>query len=101
MIRRPNVRARCLQPNLQARHPGNRKYYPREYRMYSRQCRWCHRPVGGRMDPIYAYLCLECGTYLHVLEADHHIYRGPGPFNAALMENRPVRKILKVNDTFN
>lgn len=67
-IRRPNVRARLYQPNLQARHPGNQKYYPRDFRMYSKQCRWCKRPASGRMFWDYPGLCLDCGAYLWGLE---------------------------------
>lgn len=75
MVVRPNVRARCYQPNLQARHPGNRKYYFREYPLYSKQCRWCHRPVSGRMDPVYFGLCLVCGPTLGIMDKETEINR--------------------------
>jgi len=67
MIRRPNVRARCFVPNVQARYPGNRKFLQTPYKMHCRRCLWCKRPrVGGHWA--YPGLCTWCTDYLLMLE---------------------------------
>lgn len=74
MIHRPNVHARCFVPNIQARYPGNRKYYPRKYRLYVRQCRWCHRPKQLPASN-YPFLCDDCATHLYCMEIATDIRR--------------------------
>jgi|ERR1044071_631164 hypothetical protein len=67
-IRRPNVRARLYQPNLQARHPGNRKYSPRNFHIYSKQCRWCKRPREWLHANAYPGFCYACDEWLRQFE---------------------------------
>ena len=64
MIHRPNVRARCFQANLQARYPGNRKYFKRDHKLYAKQCPWCHRPRQWLPDMRYPRLCDLCADWL-------------------------------------
>lgn len=64
MIRRPNVRARCFQLNLQARWPGNRKYDHRSHKLYVKTCRWCKRPREWLPDSEYPRLCYGCADWL-------------------------------------
>lgn len=68
MIRRPNVRSRCLQPNIQARHAGNRKFDPRSFKIYWKSCRWCRRPKTEWFTN-YPGLCGGCARFLLNWEA--------------------------------
>lgn len=78
MIRRPNVRARVYQPNLQARHSRNRKYYPRSHPIYVLPCRWCHRPRHRFWGLAYPYLCEPCDRFLREFEWSATIIVGEG-----------------------
>ncbi len=74
MIRRPNVRARVYQPNLQARCPVNRKYYPRHDPydkkgwIAAKRCNWCKRPRNFLPDGSYPRLCDQCSKWLRRFE---------------------------------
>lgn len=82
MLRRPNVRARLYQPNLQTRHAANRKFYPRSHRIYARCCRWCRRPITGTWGfGSWPGLCGECAWYIVNLNSYCHIKRGDNPFD--------------------
>jgi len=67
MIHRPNVRARVYRPNLQTRSIVNRKFSERDFKLYTKQCNWCHRPnYWSAFD--YPGLCVECAKHINRLE---------------------------------
>lgn len=67
MIHRPNVRARVYVPNLQTKDPRNQKFSKRNFKLYAKQCHWCHRPnYCSAFD--YPGLCTGCARYLNGLD---------------------------------
>jgi len=67
VIHRPNVRARVYVPNLQTRFEGNQKFSKRNFKLYTKQCNWCHRPnYWSAFD--YPGLCVGCARYINKLD---------------------------------
>lgn len=72
MIHRANVRSRVYVPNIQTKDPRNKKFSPRNFRLYTRRCNWCKRPNYWSAWN-WMGLCIDCGKYLNLMHG-HEVW---------------------------